>query len=82
MFIAIFQQLMGVNRNYIPEHMAGVIFTHEFGGASTNNVMHWIQSFRKKKFERFCYGEKRNLEIYGQENPPEYCHKHLKSVEF
>jgi hypothetical protein len=77
------KKLIGINKGNIPENMIGVIFTHEPGGASVNNVLHWIQCFRnKKKFHRFCYGAKKNLEIYGSKDSPEYCFKYLKDVPF
>ncbi len=52
------KELIGINGDTIPNSMIGVIFTHEPGGGSVNNVLHWIQCFRKKNnFSRFCYGK-------------------------
>jgi pimeloyl-ACP methyl ester carboxylesterase len=77
------KQLVGCNGKTIPEHMIGVIFTHEPGGGSVNNVLHWMQCFRsKKRFRKFCYGRKKNLQLYGDETPPEYCLSHLKELPF
>jgi hypothetical protein len=66
------KQIIGLNRdNNIPRNMIGVIFTHEPGGGSTNNVMHWIQCFRSRRtFCRFDYGATRNLQMYGQKESP------------
>jgi len=47
--------------------MLGRIFTHEPGGGSSNNVIHWMQCFRSKDtLRRFDYGKKKNKMIYGQ----------------
>lgn len=56
--MAIIKKLIGSNKDNIPNHMMGTIFTHEPGGGSANNVLHWIQCFRRRKnFTKFCFGK-------------------------
>lgn len=51
----------------------GVIISHEPGGSSITNVLHWIQMYRKNGIlARYDYGKKKNMEIYGSEDPPIY----------
>jgi lysosomal acid lipase/cholesteryl ester hydrolase len=77
------QHLIGRNNDLIPPSMVGLIFTHEPGGASLNNLLHWMQCFRSRKtFSKFCFGRRRNLQVYGMEQPPEYCLQHLKTLPF
>ncbi len=78
------KELIGLNHDdIIPNEMIGVIFTHEPGGGSVNNVLHWIQSFRSKsQISKFCYGKRKNRELYGSEKAPQYCLKHIKALPF
>jgi hypothetical protein len=32
-------------KNKVPDHTWEVIFTHEPGGGSVNNVLHWVQCY-------------------------------------
>ncbi|XP_063624782.1 gastric triacylglycerol lipase-like [Cydia splendana] len=41
-------------------------------GTSVQNMVRFSQSCRSKKFVKFSYGTKKNLEIYGSLDPPEY----------
>ena len=41
-------------------------------GASTKMAAQYAQSMRSGKFSKFDYGLRENLEVYGQEEPPEY----------
>ncbi|KAL3279056.1 hypothetical protein HHI36_016571 [Cryptolaemus montrouzieri] len=40
--------------------------------ASTKQFVHFFQIASTEKFRQFDYGTKRNLEIYGKSEPPEY----------
>lgn len=42
----------------------GAILSHEPGGSSIMNIIHWVQMFRKGRFHFYDYGKKKNLEIY------------------
>eukprot|EP01083_Nonionella_stella_P086604 240722_1 len=39
-------------------------------GTSQKNVRHWLQLCETGLFRDFNYGHKRNIEMYGQSNPP------------
>ena len=41
-------------------------------GASTKMVAQYAQNIKSRKFRKFDYGLRENLEVYGQEEPPEY----------
>jgi hypothetical protein len=76
--------LCGSNdRNKIPEELFGVIITHEPGGSSVNNALHWVQCYRHGGvMRRFDYGKKANLLKYGCELPPVYGVDHLGELPF
>ena len=41
-------------------------------GASTKMIAHYAKNVRSGKFSKFDYGPSENLEVYGQDEPPEY----------
>eukprot|EP01097_Dermamoeba_algensis_P000137 TRINITY_DN1049_c0_g1_i1.p1 TRINITY_DN1049_c0_g1~~TRINITY_DN1049_c0_g1_i1.p1 ORF type:complete len:142 (-),score=42.02 TRINITY_DN1049_c0_g1_i1:28-453(-) len=49
-----------------------VMAAHEPGGTSVQNIIHWAQLVRSKKFQKFDYGREENKKRYGQDTPPEY----------
>lgn len=51
--------------------METLIETHP-AGSSSNQLLHYVQLTESKKFRQYDWGEKRNLKIYGQTDPPEY----------
>ena len=69
-------------QNKIDLDRFGVIISQEPGGASVTNAHHWIQMYRSGKFARFDYGKKKNMELYGLENAPEYDLSHLSEIDF
>jgi hypothetical protein len=69
-------------KNKIPKDYFGVMLTHEPGGASSNNTLQWVQCYRNGDMRRFDYGTKKNLEVYGSEEPKAYCLKHLENLPF
>uniref|UniRef100_A0A1A9WSD2 Lipase n=1 Tax=Glossina brevipalpis TaxID=37001 RepID=A0A1A9WSD2_9MUSC len=48
-----------------------LIETHPAGGSS-NQVTHFIQLYVSHKFRQFDWGEKKNMALYGQAEPPDY----------
>lgn len=64
--------------NKLPRHLVPVIVSHEPGGTSIKNIIHWIQFFTKQNFSMFDHGKKINLLRYGTENPPAYPVEKLK----
>lgn len=69
-------------KNKISSELFGVMITHEPGGSSSNNALHWVQCYRNGVMKKFDYGPKKNLEIYGSETPETYCLEHLQSLPF
>lgn len=70
-------------RNKVPSELFGVIITHEPGGSSVNNALHWVQCYRQGGImRRFNYGKKGNLLRYGCETPPVYKIDHLGELPF
>lgn len=49
-----------------------VMASHEPGGTSMKNIVHWMQNLRGTKFQMFDYGKTKNLEKYGTEYPTPY----------
>jgi hypothetical protein len=48
-------------RNKIPTELFGVIITHEPGGASANNALHWVQCYRLGgTMKKFDFGKLKN----------------------
>lgn len=45
----------------------GVIIAHEPGGASVNNLKHWIQQTKTEQFRKFDHGVKKNRIVYGSD---------------
>lgn len=60
----------------------GTIIAHEPGGASVNNLKHWIQLAKSKEFRKFDYGKKKNEEVYGNILPPTYNFDRLRECSF
>ena len=64
--------------NFIPEElldpsMLSFYLDHLPGGASLEMLSHYAQLYlNPDKFVKFDFGPKKNLEMYGQEDPPEY----------
>ncbi|EDW34025.1 GL22025 [Drosophila persimilis] len=56
-----------VNMTAMPDGLA----THP-SGCSTDQMLHYIQEQQSGYFRQFDYGPKKNLQVYGSEEPPEY----------
>ncbi|KAF2888591.1 hypothetical protein ILUMI_17582 [Ignelater luminosus] len=52
--------------------MISVIGSNSPAGSSFKQIQHYTQLLKSKRFCPYDYGEKINLEIYGQASPPEY----------
>jgi len=48
------------------------LFYFEPGGTSIKNLNHWVQLYSSKVFRMYDYGEAKNIQIYGQKEPPTY----------
>lgn len=70
-------------KNKIPADLFGVIITHEPGGSSVNNALHWVQCYRQGgTMRKFNYGKRKNNQLYGVDHPPAYCLNHLRTLPF
>ncbi|XP_068625103.1 lipase 1-like [Battus philenor] len=49
-----------------------VLFGHFPAGTSVHNMARYGQSMQSEYFEKFDYGKRRNLEVYGSERPPAF----------
>ncbi|WZN63320.1 lipase [Chloropicon roscoffensis] len=56
-----------LNQTRIP-----VYLSHLPEGTSVRNLLHWAQSVRTNKFQKYDFGPAENQQRYGQEDPPEY----------
>lgn len=71
------------NKNKISPDLFGVMITHQPGGSSANNAMHWVQCFRSGGImKNFDFGQEKNMELYGRQTPPAYSLKHLLVLPF
>ena len=46
---------------------------------TTLRFTQWLQWVRSDRFQMYDYGRRRNLKRYGQETPPEYNVRAIKS---
>jgi hypothetical protein len=79
-FFMFINALCGANQNEpkIDGKRFGVILSHEPGGSSVNNVLHWVQIYRRGYFHKYDHGKTKNMEIYGSVHPPQYSYNTLK----
>jgi hypothetical protein len=47
-------------------------FGHFPSIAALNDLIHFSQLHNSGKFQKFDYGRRKNFEVYGQDEPPEY----------
>jgi len=52
--------------------------SHFPSGTSVKNMTAWVQKTNSNKFRKFDYGPRKNLQIYGTEEPPLYDFSLLK----
>lgn len=65
---------MGMTTDYDNKERFPIIFAHEPAGTSTLNMKHWSQmvNYNEYKMQKFDYGEKQNMAVYGSTVPPLY----------
>jgi hypothetical protein len=66
--------------NHIDWDALSNLYYYQPGGSSTKNVMHWLQTIGSETIKQFDYGKEKNLELYGQEEAPEYDFHKLKEL--
>eukprot|EP01015_Nassula_variabilis_P018146 TRINITY_DN293_c0_g2_i4.p1 TRINITY_DN293_c0_g2~~TRINITY_DN293_c0_g2_i4.p1 ORF type:complete len:142 (-),score=32.59 TRINITY_DN293_c0_g2_i4:17-442(-) len=70
---------MCIRDRYWDYNILPIVCSHEPGGSSVKNVMHWMQNYQKEGFYYFDYGtEAVNLKHYNQTTPPSYPTSNLK----
>lgn len=70
-------------KNKVSSELFGVIITHEPGGSSANNALHWVQCYRQGGImSKFNHGKSKNMALYGSQRPPAYCLQHIKELPF
>eukprot|EP01015_Nassula_variabilis_P021953 TRINITY_DN3978_c0_g1_i11.p1 TRINITY_DN3978_c0_g1~~TRINITY_DN3978_c0_g1_i11.p1 ORF type:complete len:149 (+),score=45.59 TRINITY_DN3978_c0_g1_i11:66-512(+) len=56
-----------------------IMCSHEPGGTSIQDIVHWMQNYRKEGFYYFDYeNETENLKHYNQTTPPSYPIENFK----
>ncbi|XP_037719708.1 lipase 3 [Drosophila subpulchrella] len=66
--------IMFANGGYVNANassMSVLIETHP-AGSSSNQGIHYLQLWKSGEFRQYDWGTKKNLELYGQELPPDY----------
>ena len=71
--------LCGFDEPQLNKTLLETIMHHTPAGTSTKTVIHYIQEIKSKKFLHYDYGKDGNLEHYGQEVPPEFDIKAVKT---
>ncbi|XP_046625247.1 lipase 3-like isoform X1 [Neodiprion virginianus] len=64
--------IAGFGSNQLDKAMLPLIFGHFPAGSSYKQIIHYGQSVQSGSFQKFDYGKKKNLEIYGSIQPPKY----------
>lgn len=65
--------LVGYNAEQLNEDRLPVYLSHTPAGTSAWNIVHFGQNYLSGKFQCFDHGsDKKNLDVYGQSNPPVY----------
>jgi len=63
----------GFNKERDNVKAANVLLQHFPSGTSVTNLKHWRQLVTGKRFNKFDYGTKGNMEKYGQPYPPDFA---------
>ncbi|XP_034250214.1 lipase 1-like [Thrips palmi] len=64
--------VMGKFHEPIDNKNMQLIMHHYPAGSSIRQMQHYAQGVNSGKFAQYDYGKDRNLDLYGQETPPEY----------
>ncbi|XP_052891370.1 lipase 3-like [Anopheles moucheti] len=71
--VQLIEQLVGPNPNGTDRLALHVISGHNPSGASSKQLLHFVQLSRAGRFQQLDYGGKeQNLVAYGREDPPSY----------
>eukprot|EP00794_Sanderia_malayensis_P012755 gene12755-14062_t len=64
--------LCGFDKAQMNATRLDVYTTHSPAGTSVQNMIHYAQAYKSKKFMKYDFGKDGNIEKYGQATPPEY----------
>ncbi|XP_052820111.1 gastric triacylglycerol lipase-like [Mya arenaria] len=62
----------GFDYKYMNMTRIPVYVSHSPAGTSVKNIIHYAQSVRSGKFQKFDYGSQENMQKYNQPTPPQY----------
>jgi hypothetical protein len=68
----IVEAICGPHQGAFNESRMPVMATHEPGGTSTQNMVHWAQMVQTNEFQKFDYGPLGNFQHYGNTSTPVY----------
>jgi len=69
----IIELICGKHQGAFNSSRMDVVVTHEPGGTSVMNLIHWAQLYRTKTWQKFDYGSaSENHKHYNQSTPPRY----------
>ncbi|XP_047035407.1 lipase 1-like [Helicoverpa zea] len=71
-FLNLIDHVEAPHMGSITDKTKKVLFGHFPAGTSLHNMARYGQSMHSDRFEKFNYGKKRNVKLYGSEKPPEY----------
>ncbi|KAF2894642.1 hypothetical protein ILUMI_11540 [Ignelater luminosus] len=69
----------GFNRKQMNDTLIPVIMGHTPAGASTQQILHYGQEIKSRRFRQWDYGSIGNLRKYGSLSPPKYKLKNIKA---
>ena len=67
-----FDQVSASHPGSITNETTRALFGHFPAGSSLRNLVRYGQSVKSSRFEKYSYGKKQNLVVYGSERPPQY----------
>ncbi|CAH8842441.1 unnamed protein product [Trichobilharzia szidati] len=70
--------IVGYNVRNTNETRLPIYVAHTPAGTSVQNMVHYCQAIMSDRFQKYDYGDEKNVEIYGQPDPPLYDISKLK----
>ncbi|XP_077281143.1 lipase 3 isoform X2 [Temnothorax americanus] len=70
--------IAGFGSDQLDKSMLPLIFGHSPAGASVKQLLHFSQLISSGSFQKFDYGAKTNLNLYGSTQPPKYTLERVK----
>ncbi|KYN14969.1 PREDICTED: lipase 3-like [Trachymyrmex cornetzi] len=73
-----FYLIAGFGSEQLDKSMLPLIFGHSPAGSSVKQFLHFSQLITSGSFNKFDYGTKSNLSLYGSTQPPKYTLERIK----